>query len=461
MKALRLSVLVLLLGGLLSAPALAQGAAGLAQERARAEARWRAAVAAGGENSPDALIAEWDYAIALTNAGELAAAEPRWRRMIAVAEPLGEGSSLLAQIRLQLAANLVRQGKAYDEVRALALAGLPVMIAEVGESHEIVGLGRMALAVAYVMQGRYAEAEPPARAAYDAAMARGDGQGVAPLAMLLQQIYLALDRDADARAVMLGAETADSAWSSRRHRLTVLREAENWPVLAAAARDYARDWRAEDDPLSLSMAQEAEMDLIRALTELAILGQDADFAEADRLSLRLLEERRDSGGWDRARALTTRADLLLLWPGREDVVQATALKGEALAALEADIGPDHPVALNQRLGYGALLMLHDPAAAAPVLTVFYAAAQRGLVAPSDWAMAAGLLADALSQSGRDQAAYALVAEAAASLRGYALAPERRTDGRGLIARHDRLFRAQVALAWTLAGPPAATAAPVR
>lgn len=417
-----------------------------------ARERWRAAAIRDGEDSPDALIAEWDYAVALTHAGDLGEAEPRWRRMMAVAAPLGADSSLLAQIRLQLAANLVRQGKAYDEAESLAVAGLPVMLAEVGEGHEIVGLGRMALATARVMQGRYAEAEAPARAAYEAALARGDGRGVAPVALLLNHVYQALDRPDDARAVMLRADPAQSAYSSRRHRLSVLRDAGRWEELAVTARDAAADWRTQvGDPLALSMAQEAELDLVSALTRIAMAGGPADFDEAATTVARVREElRAGEGGWTLARALNLEADLYLAWPGRTDLARVRVLKGEALAVIEADVGPDHPQALGQRLAYGLLLLHLDPPAAAPVLAAYYAAARRGLVAPSDWAQASVALADALAQAGLSHDAYAMVADAADALRRYARSPERRGDGQRLIDRHGRLFRTQVALAWRLA-----------
>ena len=128
-----------------------------------ARADYEAMVEAYGAESPDALIAEWDLALMLDQAGELAEAEGHWRHMAATAEPLGEDSSLLAQIRLRLAMNQVKLG-GYEEAVALNRAGLPVMLAEVGPDHEIVRMGRMSLATAHMMLGQYEEAEIPARA---------------------------------------------------------------------------------------------------------------------------------------------------------------------------------------------------------------------------------------------------------------------------------------------------------
>ena len=72
----------------------------------------------------------------------------------------------------------------------------------------------MSLATAHMMLGQYEEAEIPARAAFESMFAAG-GEGLAPYALMLQQIYVALGRDADARAVMTLADAGEADYSSR------------------------------------------------------------------------------------------------------------------------------------------------------------------------------------------------------------------------------------------------------
>ena len=417
-----------------------------------ARAEWRAQVAVRGPDTAEALGAEWELTLALTGAGELAEAETHWRSMAAAAERLfPEDAELRGQLRVRLAMNVIQQGR-YAEGAALAEAALPDATAALGAGSEVVGLGQAALATAYMMMGDFARAEAPGRAAYESAMSRDGGARAGPYAMLLQQIYSELGREEEGRAVMALTNAEGGEYSARQHELTVYREAGDWRRLAAAARRYAAEWRVQDgDVLALQLAQEAEIDLTGALLDAARAGAPASFEEASAAIGRVNAEHAVDGasGWSRARGLNTEADLYLFWPGREDMDRATRLKGEALAALEADIGPEHPQALAQRLTYGVLLLQSDPSAAAPVIVTYYEAAMNGLVPPDDWAAAAGLLGTILGEA--DPAmGYHLTAEAARGLTDYALAPERATGGRRVLRRHDSLFRTQVDLAWTLA-----------
>ena len=441
-----LAALLFALAALAAAPAMADPL-----DDARAD--YETIVAAYGAESPDALIAEWDLALMLDQAGELAEAEGHWRHMAATAEPLGEDSSLLAQIRLRLAMNQVKLG-GYEEAVALNRAGLPVMLAEVGPDHEIVRMGRMSLATAHMMLGQYEEAEIPARAAFESMFAAG-GEGLAPYALMLQQIYVALGRDADARAVMALADAGEADYSSRQHHLTVLREAEAWPDLAIAARMYAAEWRAlENDALAAALAEEADLDLVLALGELARIGLPVDFAEAETAVDGVVAARRTRAqDWSLARALAAKSSLYVTWPGHEDFAEAARWRGEALTAIEADVGPDHPAALDDRLVYGLLLLQTDAQAAAPVLATYYDAARQGRVRADDWATAAVLLSNVLTETGEPAMAYAMIAEAADGLRAYAMAPERSNETRQTLDSNARVFRSQVDLAWSLAHTP--------
>lgn len=416
-----------------------------------ARAAWQAQVAKAGAESAEALGAEWDLAQALTNAGDLAGAEPHWRDMAAAAERLFPGDAeLRGQLQIRLAMNVIQQGR-YAEGAALAEAALPAATAAMGADSELVGLGQAALATAYMLMGDFARAEAPGRAAYESAMSRDGGARAGPYAMLLQQIYAALGREDEGRAVMALTNPEGVDYSARQHELTVYRESGDWRRLAGAARRYAADWRAETgDVLALQLAQEAEIDLADALLDAARAGAPASFDEASAAISRVNAEHAADGasGWSRARGLNTEADLYLFWPGHEDYDRATRLKGLALTALEADIGPDHPQALSQRLTYGVLLLQSDPQAAAPVLGAYYDAALNGLVPPDEWAAAAGLLGGILAEA--DPAmGYHLTAGAAEGLTAYALAPERAAGGRRVLRRHDALFRTQVDLAWGL------------
>lgn len=415
---------------------------------------WAEAVAQAGPESPDALIAEWDLALMLDNAGQLAEAETHWRHMAAVAEPLGEDSSLLAQVRLRLAMNRVQQD-GYEEAIALAEAGLPVMLAEVGPDDEIVSLGRMTLATGYMMLGRYAEAEAPARAAFESALARNGGQGAAPYAMMLRQIYSALGRESDAREVMALADPAQAEYSSRQHHLTVLRESGAWADLVIAARMYADEWRAKpNDGLAAMLAEEADLDRVLALSELARIGAPVDFAEAETAVDGVIAARRARAqDWSLSRALAAKSSLYATWPGHEDYTVAAQWRGEALSAIEADVGQDHPAALAARLVYGMLLLQTDPVAAAPVLATYYDAAREGRVRADDWATAAVLLSDVLAETDEPAMAYAMLSDAADGLRAYAMAPERAADSRQTLDSNALVFRSQVGLAWTLAHTP--------
>ncbi len=416
-----------------------------------ARAAWRAQVAAHGAATAEALGAEWELTLALTGAGELAEAEAHWRTMAAAAGRLfPDDAELRGQLEIRLAMNVVQQGR-YAEGAALAEAALPGLVATFGPDHELVGLGQAALATAYVMLGDFVRAEAPGRAAYESAMHRDGGRRAGPYAMLLQQIYAALGRGDEARAVMALTNPEGGDYSVRQHELTVYRESGDWRRLADAARRHAADWRAQEgDHLALQLAQEAEIDLAGALLDAARAGEATSFEEASGVIGRVNSERAAGGasGWSRSRGLNAEADLYLLWPGHEDYGRATRLKGEALAALEADIGPDHPQSLSQRLTYGVLLLQSDPEAAAPVIVAYYEAAMNGLVPPDDWAAGAGLLGRILGEA--DPAmGYHLTAEAARGLTAYALAPERMAGGRRVLRRHDALFRTQVDLAWSL------------
>ncbi len=416
-----------------------------------ARAAWQAQVAAHGADTAEALGAEWQLTQALTNAGELAEAETHWRTMAAAAERLFPGDAeLRGQLQVRLAMNVIQQGR-YAEGAALSEQALPGATAALGADSEVVGLGQAALATAYMMMGDFARAEAPGRAAYESAMSRDGGRRAGPYAMLLQQIYSALGRDEEGRAVMALTNPEGVDYSARQHELTVYRESGDRVRLAAAARRYAADWRTEtDDALALQLAQEAEIDLTGALLDAARAGETVSFEEASGVIGRVNAEHAADGasGWSRSRGLNTEADLYLFWPGHEDYDRATRLKGEALTALEADIGPDHPQALAQRLTYGVLLLQSDPQAAAPVIVAYYEAAMNGLVPPDDWASAAGLLGRILGEA-NPAMGYRLTASAAQGLTGYALAPGRDAGGRRVLRRHDTLFRTQVDLAWSL------------
>lgn len=430
---------------------LASGAA-LADPVTDAEAVWRTIVARNGAESDAALVAEWDLALALTNAGRLAEAEPHWRTMAEAADRLfPEDAELGGQIQIQLAMNVIRQGR-YAEGAGIAERALPGATAALGADSELVQLGQAALATAWMMLGDYARAEAPARAAFEAARARGDGGKAGPYAMLLQQVLRNLGRDAEAQAVMAQTDASGGEYSSRQQILTTYREAGDWPRLAASARRFAADWRmaAEGgDSLAASLAQEAEIDLALALTGIAREGGEADFDEAMAAIRRVQRERAATGGWSLSRALNVEAGIWLGWPGHEDALRARELKGLALTALEADVGADHPDALRQRLGYGVLLLFEDPVQAAPVLAVYYDAALRGLVPPDDWAAAATLLATVLAEGGEIEGGYRLAARAADGLRDYLRAPARSEDGGRILRENDALFRTQVQLAWGL------------
>lgn len=412
-----------------------------------ARAAWQAQVATTGAGSAEALGAEWTLAQALTEAGRLEEAEPHWRTMLAAAETrFTDDTGLRIQIQLQLAMNLVRQSR-YDEGSALAMAVLPEATALFGPTDERVGLANATLGTAYMLQGRYDLAEPPMRAAFENALARDGGGRAGPYALLLQQIYTALGRETEARAV-IALTDPDQQDSGRQYALTGYREAGDWPRLAQAARTWAADWRMRNDALARDLAQEAEIDLARAQLELARAGQGADFEEADAVIARVVSERTiGRGGWSLARALNVRADMALSWPGHEDFAAGVRDKGLALDAMVADVGPDHPDALNQALIYGALLLQSDPQAAAPVLAGWYDAGLRGLVPPDDWSTGAALLAGVLALNGDASAGYRLAAGAAMTLRDWALAPERRDNQRGLLRRRVGIFRTQVDLAW--------------
>lgn len=416
-----------------------------------ARAVLRMTQAVRGADSAEALDAEWDLTQALTGAGELAEAETHWRAMGATAGRLfPEDAELRGQIQVRLAMNVVQQGR-YAEGAALAEQALPEATAALGADSEVVGLGQAALATAYLVMGDFARAEAPARAAYESAMSRDGGARAGPYAMLLQQVYAALGRDEEGRAVMAMANPQGVDYSPRLHELTVYRESGDWVRLADAARRYAADWRADaGDALALQLAQEAEIDLAGALLDAARAGAGSSFEEATTVIGRVNAERAGAGvsGWSRSRGLNTEADLYLFWPGHEDHDRATRLKGESLAALEADVGPDHPRALAQRFTYGVLLLRSDAEAAAPVLVTYYEAAMNGLVPPDEWATAAGLLGVILAEE--DPAAgYHLAAGAAQELRDYALAPGRGEGGRRALRSRDSIFRTQVDLAWGL------------
>lgn len=417
-----------------------------------ARAAWQAQVAAGGADSEAALGAEWDLTMALTDAGDLAGAETHWRNMGAAARRLFPGDAeLRGQMQIRLAMNVVQQGR-YAEGAALAETALPDIVETMGPGHELVGLGYAALATAYVMLGDFERAEAPARAAYESAMSRDGGARAGPYAMLLQQVYSALGREDEGRAVMALANPENVDYSARLHELTVYRESGDWRRLAVAARRHAADWRvATGDPLARQLAQEAEIDLTGALLDAARAGEAASFDEASAVIGRVNAERAADGasGWSRSRGLNTEADLYLFWPGQEDYDRATRLKGEALSALEADIGPDHPQALSQRLSYGVLLLQSDPQAAAPVLVAYYEAAMNGLVPADEWASAAGLLGRVLAEGGSPDTGYHLAAGAARGLTDYALTPGRGEGGRRALRQRDAIFRVQVDLAWGL------------
>lgn len=417
-----------------------------------AEAAWRAAVAASGAESAPALGAEWTLAFALTHADRLADAEPHWRTMAdAAARLFPEDAELGGQLQIQLAMNVIRQGR-YAEGADIAERALPGATAALGADSELVQLGQAALATAYMMLGDYARAEAPARAAFEAARARDGGGKAGPYAMLLQQVLSNLGRGAEARAVMARTDASDGEYSSHQQILTTYRKAGDWRRLATSARRFAADWRTAaegGDTLAASLAQEAEIDLALALTGIARAGGEADFDEATAAIQRVQRERAAAGGWSLSRAYNVEADLWLTWPGHEDARRARELKGLALAALEADVGADHPDALRQRLGYGVLLLFEDPAQAAPVLSVYYDAALRGLVPPDDWAVAATLLATVLAQGGDIEGGYRLAAQAADGLRDYLRAPARSEDGGRILRENDALFRTQVELAWGL------------
>lgn len=416
-----------------------------------ARAAWRAMVAANGADSAEALGAEWDLTLALTGAGDLAEAETHWRAMAAAADRLfPEDAELRGQLQVRLAMNVVQQGR-YAEGAGLAEQVLPGATAALGADNEIVGLGQAALATAYMMMGDFARAEAPGRAAYESAMGRDGGARAGPYAMLLQQIYSELGRDEEARAVMALTNPENVDYSARQHELTVYRESGDWRRLAPAARRYAADWRAmTGDVLALQLAQEAEIDLTGALLDAARAGEAVSFEEASATIGRVNAEHARNGvsGWSRSRGLNAEADLYLFWPGREDFDRATRLKGEALTALEGDVGPDHPQALAQRLTYGVLLLQSDPPAAAPVIVAYYEAAMNGLVPPDEWAAAAALLGTILGEADPVMG-YRLTASAAEGLTDYALAPGRAAGGRRVLRRHDTLFRTQVDLAWSL------------
>lgn len=418
-----------------------------------AQAEWQAIAKAHGTDSIQALAAEWDLALALTNAGDLARAEPHWRTMAAAAERLvPEDQEWQGQIQIQLAMNVIRQGR-YSEGADIAERALPGATAAMGADSELVQLGHASLATAYMMLGDFERAEAPARAAFESARARDGGGKAGPYAMLLQQVLRNLGRDTEAQAVMAQTDASDGFYSSRQQMLTTYRQAEDWPRLAVNARRFAADWRAQGledgDALATTLAQEAEIDLALALTEIARAGGDADFDEATAAVQRVQRERTASSGWSLSRAFSIEADIYLYWPGREDTARAIELKGLSLAALEADIGPDHPDALRVRLGYGVLLLLTDPEQAAPVLGAYYEAAMQGLVPPDDWSIAAALLGGVLAQGGQVESGYALVAQAAEGLRDYLRAPARSEDGGRILRQNDALFRTQVELAWRL------------
>lgn len=418
---------------------------------ADARAAWQVQVAAHGADGAESLGAEWDLAMALTGAGELAEAEAHWRTMADASERLfPEDAELRGQLQIRLAMNVVQQGR-YAEGAALAEAALPGLTETFGPANELVGLGQAALATAYVMMGDFARAEAPGRAAYESAMSRDGGVRAGPYAMLLQQIYSALGRDEEGRAVMALTNPEGVDYSARQHELSVYRESGDWRRLGSTARRYAADWRATTgDVLALQLAQEAEIDLAGALLDMARAGETASFEEASAAIGRVNAEHAVDGasGWSRSRGLNAEADLYLFWPGHEDYDRATRLKGEALTALEADIGPDHPQSLSQRLTYGVLLLQSDPQAAAPVIVAYYEAAMNGLVPPDDWAAAAALLGSILGEADPSMG-YHLTASAAQGLTDYALAPVRAAGGRRVLRRHDALFRTQVDLAWSL------------
>ena len=414
-----------------------------------ARTEWQAAVASGGQNSPGALMAEWEYANALSHAARYAEAVPVWRRMVGVAEQrVGPENQLLVRLRIQMAMDLI-QTHGEVEAEQLLLAALPHAEDALGANAEMTMLGQAALATIRMGQGRYDEAETPARIAFDIARVRDGGARVAPIAIILRQIYINLGRETDAREVMALADPSSRTGSSQQFDLANLRAAGDWTGLAATARTAAAERRASSHPLDLALAEEAELDLVDALSAINRAGGRADYDEALRTAraVRIAREERRADGWGLARAMNAEADLLLFWPGHEDPAAGLELKGRALAAAESDVGPRHPAALNQRLIYGMLLFHNDPQAAAPVLAEYYQAALDGEVPADDWARGATLLAGVMAQAGEPALAYGLTRDAAAGLHAYVRAPERGQDARAALRTNSSLFRAQVEHAW--------------
>lgn len=462
--------------GLLAAgPALAQDsptvesvpvAAQAIQDHLRAEAAaqgrlYRKALAGSGATSAATLMAQWNWANALTDADQDVDAEAQYRALRATMLTRGavEGDDNLLALDARIANSLTRTRR-WAEAEVLARATYNTARSRHDADNSLVDEPRTTLATVLLKLGRYVEAETLARASFDRARAQGRDADAAALAVALSSIYGALDRPEDAREILISVGTADDEDTAR---IRQARDDRNWPELERLTR-AAMSRTIEVGPLA-----RLRDSLLTALIQQGTAGSPEKLVEAETFARANLALYQAAG--DRERAAS--AQVALAWVlealgtgptlALERRREALQLNRAALATYVDLYGADHPETLSKAV----LVALSESAFALTVGDVDgmtaaanrVAAIKRQVLAsvigdPRDAALLAMTEGVLRGKSGDTAAAYRGVAEAARLFQDHALEPARRDRARALLQDNADLFRVQVLTAWKLGHPTA-------